>query len=130
MIDHLTTYATDYEATKAFYEAVLPKLGFELVKEFVVQHGEKPAHTCAFGPAGRPVLWIMERADKVTPRHFAFVAPSTEAVDAFHEAALNHGGEDNGAPGPRPMYSDSYYGAFAFDPDGNNVEAVCHVAAD
>ena len=60
------------------------------------------------------------------PLHFAFAADSAAMVDAFYEAAMAAGGSDNGAPGPRPHYHEAYYGAFVLDPDGNNIEAVCH----
>ena len=62
--------------------------------------------------------------------HLAFQATDRDAVDTFHAAGLAAGGTDNGAPGPRPIYHSSYYGAFVLDPDGNNVEAVCHAPVD
>jgi catechol 2,3-dioxygenase-like lactoylglutathione lyase family enzyme len=80
---------------------------------------------CAYGP-GRPVFWVIEVKEPVSPRHVAFTAANREAVGAFHAAALAAGGTDHGAPGLRPMYHEHYFGAFALDPDGNNVEAVCH----
>jgi catechol 2,3-dioxygenase-like lactoylglutathione lyase family enzyme len=76
------------------------------------------------GEGGRLILYAGERP--VAGVHLAFSAPSPEAVDAFHAAALEAGGRDNGAPGPRPEYHAGYYGAYVFDPDGNNVEAVHH----
>ena len=69
----------------------------------------------------------MEVTEPATPRHMAFVAPDHAAVSAFHDAAVATGGQDNGAAGPRPIYHEHYFGAFAIDPDGNNVEAVCHI---
>ena len=72
---------------------------------------------------------MVEAKQAYTPRHLAFLAPDRAAVAAFHEAALRAGGKDHGAPGPRPIYHEHYYGAFVLDPDGNNVEAVCHAPA-
>jgi catechol 2,3-dioxygenase-like lactoylglutathione lyase family enzyme len=128
MIDHLSTYATNFTTTKTFYEAVLPTLGYELHSEMTLD--SDPAlpgrRVCAFGPAGKPVLFIVEVADTASPRHIAFAAPNREAVALFHESGLTAGGQDLGAPGLRPVYHQHYYGSFLIDPDGNNVEAVCH----
>jgi len=118
MIDHMSTYATDYAASRAFYQAVLPLLGYTVQAEF--------PNMCAFGPAGRPVFWVIEVAAAATPRHIAFSAPGREMVTHFYHAGLEHGGSDNGPPGIRPQYHEDYYGAFLLDPDGNSVEAVCH----
>ncbi len=79
-----------------------------------------------FGKDGKPFFWIGSGARLSGPTHFAFTAKSRDAVVAFHREALAAGGKDNGAPGLRPHYHDNYYGAFVVDPDGNNVEAVCH----
>jgi catechol 2,3-dioxygenase-like lactoylglutathione lyase family enzyme len=127
MIDHLTTYATDFEATKRFYAAVLAPLGHALAVEMVASWDpEYPTRRmCAFGP-GRPIFWIAEVKQASSPRHLAFAAAARPAVDAFHAAGLAAGAKDNGAPGPRAVYHPNYYGAFLLDPDGNNVEAVCH----
>ncbi|MBU8897209.1 VOC family protein [Corallococcus sp. M34] len=126
MIDHLSFYATDYAATKAFYTATLAALGHGLVLEMTsTWDPDFPTRRmCAFGPPGKPVLWIMETKTAVTPRHTAFVAQDRAAVEAFHRAGLQAGGKDNGAAGPRPHYHPDYFGAFVIDPDGNNVEAV------
>jgi catechol 2,3-dioxygenase-like lactoylglutathione lyase family enzyme len=131
MIDHLSTYATGYAATKEFYEAALRPLGYSLQREMVTTwDGEFPERQiCAFGPAGKSVFWIIEVKQAASPRHVAFSAPDRSSVAAFHEAALRAGGKDNGAPGPRPIYHEHYFGAFVVDPDGNNVEAVCHTPA-
>ena len=128
MIDHLSTYATDYAATKAFYEAALAPLGYALEHEMVTTWDEAfpERRACAFGPPGKSAFWVIETKLDVTPRHVAFAAPSRDAVAAFHEAALGAGGADHGSPGLRPLYHEHYFGAFALDPDGNNVEAVCH----
>jgi catechol 2,3-dioxygenase-like lactoylglutathione lyase family enzyme len=128
MIDHLSYYATNYEATKRFYEVVLPPLGYERTTEMVATWNESwpTQRFCAFGPPKRSIFWLIEVKHPVSPRHIAFTAPSRAAVDAFHKAALAQGAKDNGAPGVREQYHPDYYAAFVIDPDGNNVEAVCH----
>ncbi len=128
MIDHLSTYATDFESTKAFYVAVLGELGYSLQADMAFDEDrELPGRrACAFGPEGRTVFWVVEVRESSSPRHVAFAAVDRESVAAFHEAGLSAGGEDFGAPGPRPIYHENYFGAFLTDPDGNNVEAVCH----
>ena len=79
------------------------------------------------GDGPKPYFWVDgARPPPVSGVHVSFAAPDRETVDAFHAAALAAGGTDNGAPGPRPIYHPGYYGAFVLDPDGNNIEAVCH----
>lgn len=128
MIDHLSTYAKDFGATRSFYLAALAPLGYGIQHEMVASWDtEFPTRrACAFGPEGKAAFWIIETKQDVTGRHTAFVAPSREAVKAFYHAAIAAGGRDNGAPGLRPIYHEHYFGAFVFDPDGNDVEAVCH----
>jgi len=128
MIDHLSTYTTDYDACKAFYEAAFEPLSYTLQTEFVAEwNADFPTQRmCAFGTGGKPIFWVIETREVATPRHVAFTASSRSAVQKFHQQALSQGGSDNGAPGLRPMYHESYYEAFVIDPDGNNVEAVCH----
>ena len=130
MFDHISSYATDYTAAKRFYEAVLSVLGYTLNTEMVAEWDTDfpTRRACAFGPDGRVMFWVIEvkPENAATPRHIAFSASNRAEVNAFHEAALAVGATDNGAPGLRPMYHEHYYGAFVFDPDGNNVEAVCH----
>lgn len=130
MIDHLSTYATDYEKTRAFFTHAFATLGISKQTEFVAQwNTEFPdQRMCAFGPAGKPVFWVIESKVAFTPRHVAFQADDRNQVDAFYHAALAHHGTDNGPPGLRPMYHPDYYAAFLIDPDGNNIEAVCHKA--
>lgn len=127
MIDHISTYTTDFASTKAFYESALAELGYSVQMEmsFDSDPDFPGRRACAFG-AARPVFWVIETREAATPRHVAFVAENRRAVDAFHKAGLTAGGQDFGAPGPRPMYHEHYYGSFLTDPDGNNVEAVCH----
>ncbi|MGH8265379.1 MAG: VOC family protein [Steroidobacteraceae bacterium] len=132
MIDHLSSYTTDFPAALRVYDAALKALGYERVVNMVATWDTDfpTRRVAAYGPAGKAALWVIEvpAKDKATPRHLAFAAASKAAVDAFYQAALAAGASDNGAPGPRPIYHEHYYGAFVFDPDGNNIEAVCHTA--
>lgn len=124
MIDHTGIPVSDPVRARAFYDAALGAIGAKLLmtvpKEFT---GGK--WVAGYGRA-KPDFWLTESADIGPGRHYAFTASSRAEVDAFHAAALAAGGRDNGAPGLRPHYHADYYGAFVFDPDGNNVEAVCH----
>jgi catechol 2,3-dioxygenase-like lactoylglutathione lyase family enzyme len=123
MLDHLGLEVADYDRSKAFYEQALAPLGIGLVMEPV-------PGACGFGEHGMPYFWIGRRGRAPqTGVHVAFSASSREIVDAFHEAALAAGATDNGGPGVREIYHPDYYGAFVLDPDGNNVEAVCHTPA-
>jgi len=130
MIDHLSSYTTDYPVARAFYVAVLGSLGHRIHTEMVASWDPvfPERRCCGFG-AERPLFWVIETREPPTPRHVAFSAPSHEAVRGFHRAALAAGGRDHGAPGPRPEYHEHYFGAFVLDPDENNVEAVCHEPA-
>jgi len=129
MIDHMSTYATDFPGTRAFYEAAFPPLDYTLQHEMVTTWDPEfpDRRICAFGPTGKSTFWIIEVKEAASPRHVAFSASTRAAVNAFYSAALKAGGRDNGAPGPRPIYDEHYYGAFVLDPDGNDVEAVCHL---
>lgn len=118
MIDHVVLNVRDLEASRKFYVAALAPLGYSVVMDFPEGVG--------FGIAGKPDFWIARRGDAHTAVHVAFASERNDAVDAFHAAALAAGGRDNGAPGIREQYHPGYYGAFVFDPDGNNIEAVCH----
>jgi catechol 2,3-dioxygenase-like lactoylglutathione lyase family enzyme len=120
MLDHVGFGVTDYERSKAFYVQALAPLGITLVLEPVAGVG-------GFGVERRPFFWIDTRgAAAQRAIHVALAAQDCAAVDAFHAAALAAGGTDNGAPGVRAIYHPNYYGAYVLDPDGNNVEAVCH----
>ncbi|MGH2450042.1 MAG: VOC family protein [Candidatus Limnocylindria bacterium] len=116
-IDHINLNVRDYGRSKQFYELALKPLAYELVLEFGTSGG--------FGKDGKPDFWVSQRGEP-TVAHVALAAPDRTTVDAFYEAAISAGGKDNGPPGPRPHYHESYYGAFVHDPDGNNIEAVCH----
>jgi catechol 2,3-dioxygenase-like lactoylglutathione lyase family enzyme len=120
MIDHLKLHVADPAASRAFYEAALAPLGYRVLLE--------PAPGVVGMGADRPDFWLAPADGPVRTGHVAFRADSEEQVQAFHEAALRAGATDNGPPGPRPQYHQNYYGAFALDPDGNNVEAVYHGA--
>ena len=124
MLDHLGIDVSDYARSKAFYVAALKPLGLEVLME--------PApNACGFGdPAVRmPFFWVYDRDEVNKGVHVAFSAADRTTVDAFHAAALEAGAQDNGGPGVREIYHPNYYGAFVLDPDGNNVEAVCHMPA-
>jgi catechol 2,3-dioxygenase-like lactoylglutathione lyase family enzyme len=124
MIDHIGIAVSDFDKSKAFYDAAFAAIGARLMMMVPPEYtgGKK------VGGYGRdkPDFWLHEAADTGPGRHYAFTAASRAEVDAFHEAAIAAGGKDNGAPGLRPQYHEHYYGAFVIDPDGNNVEAVCH----
>ena len=128
MIDHISTYATDFAPTKAFYQAALAELGYSVQHEMTLEADpDLPGRrACAFGPAGKSTFWVIEVREASSPRHIAFVAPDRPSVAGFHRAGLAAGGQDLGPPGLRPIYHPDYYGGFLSDPDGNNVEAVCH----
>lgn len=120
MVDHVGFAVRDYDRSKAFYEKALAPLGLTLITE--------PAGAAAgFGKGGKPYFWIEARGEPVRGRlHLALAADNRAQVDAFHSAAMEAGGRDNGAPGVRELYHPNYYGAYVLDPDGNNIEAVCH----
>jgi catechol 2,3-dioxygenase-like lactoylglutathione lyase family enzyme len=120
VIDHVVLNVRDYEASKRFYVEALRPLGYEVILEFEQMAG--------LGREGKPELWVGERDEPSANVHVALGTPERKQVDEFYDAALAAGGRDNGAPGLRPMYHDEYYGAYVLDPDGNNIEAVCHLA--
>ena len=118
MFDHVVFGASDYEASKAFFLKALEPLGVEVVLE-----GPLGVELSADGKSS---LCIRRTPETPSPLHLAFRAGNRQQVEAFHRAATQAGGVDNGAPGLRPHYHPDYYGAFVLDPDGHNVEAVCH----
>ncbi len=127
MLDHTGFPVSDYVRAKAFYEKALKPLGYELVMEVAQSEHDSPA--AGFGANGKPDFWIGGEGGLNRSIHIAFAAKDRAAVDAFYRAAIAAGGRDNGAPGLRPHYHPNYYGAFVLDPDGHNIEAVCHVPA-
>lgn len=128
MIDHMSTYATDFLKTKSFYQAAFSALGYKVLAEFTASDNQDwpSQRICAFGAGEKAAFWVIEIKENYTPRHVAFAAASRSAVDEFYKLGLENGGRDNGKPGLRPHYHEDYYGAFVIDPDGNDVEAVCH----
>jgi catechol 2,3-dioxygenase-like lactoylglutathione lyase family enzyme len=123
VLDHVLLDVADFDRSRAFYEMALAPLGVEVVSE--------PAPGMAgLGEDGKPFFWLMQRGKPTTQNvHICFGAPDRDAVDTFHAAGLGAGGTDNGAPGLRSFHA-SYYAAFVLDPDGNNIEAVCHIPVD
>ena len=118
MLDHVGIPVSDFERSKRFYEQALSPLGYGLIME--------PRRGAAgLGRSGKPDFWVFQ-GEPGCAVHVAFAADDRVSVDAFHEAAIAAGGQDNGRPGLRPEYHPTYYGAFVLDPDGNNVEAVRH----
>ena len=129
MIDHAGFAVSDYARSKAFYERVLAPLGYALIMELTPDMTGRAGHHAGFGRDGKPAFWIGDEGTGATGGlHVAFLAQTRAQVDAFHAAALQAGARDNGAPGLRPHYHANYYGAFVIDPDGKNIEAVCHHA--
>ncbi|HTP93460.1 MAG TPA: VOC family protein [Xanthobacteraceae bacterium] len=124
MLDHIGFPVSDYARSKAFYEKALAPLGYGLVMEVSQSANDKLA--AGFGANGKPTFWIGGEGGLNRPVHVAIAAKDRATVDAFYRAALAAGGKDNGAPGLRPHYHANYYGAFVLDPDGHNIEAVCH----
>jgi len=127
MLDHVGLHVSGYERSREFFRRVLAPIGGALVMEVTAEQTGDGAHA-GFGINGRPTFWIStsQNGNSVGPVHIAFTAASRAAVDAFYHAALAAGAKDNGAPGLRPHYHQHYYGAFVLDPDGHNIEAVCH----
>lgn len=121
MFDHVKFGVTDYATSKAFYLKALAPLGVGVVSEGVPSYG---IELCT--PEGKVSLCLFQTQQKPAHLHIAFVAETRQQVDAFHRAALEAGGKDNGAPGLRLNYNANYYAAFVIDPDGHNIEAVCH----
>jgi catechol 2,3-dioxygenase-like lactoylglutathione lyase family enzyme len=131
MLDHMTFRVADLARTKAFYLPVLATLGYELKAEFAFD-GQRMV---GLGQGSTVDTWFIEGPSPwngptaTTGCHLAWSAQNRAAVDAFHAAAVAAGARSNGAPGLRPHYHPHYYGAFVVDPDGNNIEAVCHAPA-
>ncbi len=124
ILDHVGYPISDFSRSKAFYLTALKPLGIGLMMEIGKDITGKDEHA-GFG-RDKPDFWIGTGKTALSGVHIAFVAADRGAVDAFYQAALAAGGRDNGPPGLRPHYHATYYGAFVLDPDGNNIEAVCH----
>ena len=121
MFDHVKFGVSDFAASKAFFLRALAPLGVAVVAEGAPAYG---VELCS--PKSNASLVLHQTGEKPAHLHLAFTAGSRQQVEAFHRAALEAGGKDNGAPGLRPQYHANYYAAFVIGPDGHNIEAVCH----
>jgi len=125
MLDHMTFRVADLDKSVAFYSAALAPLGY--AKRVDEDFGG--GRVVGFGRGEKIDTWLVQASPVTTGCHLAWCAESRAAVEAFHAGAMSAGGRDNGGPGLRPHYHKEYFGAFVIDPDGNNVEAVCHNAS-
>ncbi|MGY3487257.1 catechol 2,3-dioxygenase-like lactoylglutathione lyase family enzyme [Bradyrhizobium sp. USDA 4011] len=123
MLDHVTIGISDIERSKTFYDAALRPLG-------ITRLYAEGAEFAGYGVRPKAFFWIGRRATPQTGAHIAFTANDRVTVDRFYDDAIKGGGRDNGRPGIRPHYHANYYGAFVLDPDGHNIEAVCHAPQD
>jgi catechol 2,3-dioxygenase-like lactoylglutathione lyase family enzyme len=128
MIDHISFGVTDFARSVAFYDRAFAPLGVTRVFTVPMEHSGG-ANVSGYGDE-TPWFWIAEENATKGMMHIALRAPDRTSVDAFYAAAITAGGTDNGAPGLRPHYHAHYYGAFVLDPDGHNIEAVCHHPED
>jgi catechol 2,3-dioxygenase-like lactoylglutathione lyase family enzyme len=128
VIDHIGMPVSDLARATDFYLKALAPLGIGMILQVSAEQTGNGA-AVGFGAQGKPFFWIGEGEKMAGHIHVAFAATSRAEVDAFYQAAITAGGKDNGAPGLRPHYHANYYGAFVLDPDGNNIEAVCHAPA-
>ncbi len=129
MLDHIGLRVSDYAKSRAFYDKALAPLGVGVVMAITAEQTGGAYEGAGYGPPNKPYFWVQRADAPHTGLHVAFAAKDRATVDAFYKAAMAAGGKDNGAPGLRPHYHPNYYGAFVFDPDGNNIEAVCHTPA-
>jgi catechol 2,3-dioxygenase-like lactoylglutathione lyase family enzyme len=127
MLDHITFGVADFDRAIAFYDQALAPLGITPLMSVTAEQSGGAAFA-GYGDT-RPFFWVGGGDASKGQLHIAFTAPDRATVDAFHAAALAAGGRDNGAPGVRPHYHANYYGAFVLDPEGRNIEAVCHAPA-
>ena len=122
MFDHVKFGVSDYAASRTFFLQALEPLGVAVVSEGT------PTYGVEMSSDGKVSLCLSQTDEKPAHLHLAFVARDRRQVEAFHRAALQAGGQDNGAPGLRPHYHANYYAAFVIGPDGHNIEVVCHEA--
>ena len=127
MIDHTGIAVSDFSKSKAFYTQALAPIGYALLMEFPAAVTGS-TDVAGFGEPPKPDFWISRGSPNKPPIHIALRVATRAAVDAFYKAAIAAGGTDNGPPGIRAHYHPDYYGAFVLDPDGHNIEAVCHEA--
>lgn len=125
MLDHIGFQVSDFAASRSFYDRAFAPLGIALVMSVGPEETGGPSHA-GYGAGGKPFFWIGDAGRPQPGLHVALAVPDRATVDAFHAAALAAGGRDNGPPGIRAHYHPNYYGAFVLDPDGHNIEAVCH----
>lgn len=128
MIDHIGFAVADIERSRRFYEAALAPLGYRLVMDMSPEQNAigGGGRALGFGTEENPFFWVADNQRVGEGTHVAFRVERRELVDAFYEAAMAAGARDNGAPGIRERYHPNYYAAFVYDPDGFNIEAVCH----
>lgn len=126
MIDHVGFAVADAERSKRFYEQALAPIGISLIMSVTPEQTESGGTAHGFGSDNKPYFWVGDNEQVGEGTHVAFEVATRAEVDSFYRAALAAGGNDNGAPGIRPHYHPNYYAAFIHDPDGINVEAVCH----
>lgn len=125
MLDHITIRVADIAASRAFYDRALAPLGVKVVMDVSAEEtGAEPY--LGYGEGWKPYFWVAQEKPVSGPLHIAFAAKDRASVDAFYAAAMAAGAADNGPPGLRADYHPNYYGAFVIDPDGHNLEAVCH----
>lgn len=129
MIDHVGFAVANAERSREFYEQALAPLGISLMMSVTADQTESGGTAHGFGSDGKPYFWVGDNERVGQGTHVAFEVNSRSEVDAFHKAALAAGAIDNGAPGIRAHYHPNYYAAFVLDPDGINIEAVCHAPA-
>jgi catechol 2,3-dioxygenase-like lactoylglutathione lyase family enzyme len=118
MIDHVSVRVSDFGRLVAFYRDALAPIGYQVLMEYPGAVG--------LGADGKPDLWLMQTDRPLNPTHVALSSASRPTIDAFYAAGIAAGGTDNGPPGLRLDYHPTYYAAFVRDPEGNNIEVVCH----
>jgi catechol 2,3-dioxygenase-like lactoylglutathione lyase family enzyme len=128
MIDHTGLNVTDPERSRRFYSAALAPLGYQVLMEIPTEFTGGSV-VLGYGEPPKADFWMAQGTPQQPRVHIAFHAKDRKTVDEFYKVALAAGGRDNGPPGPRPHYHKDYYGAFVLDPDGHNIEAVCHTPA-
>ncbi|MGK6357013.1 VOC family protein [Sphingomonas sp. DT-207] len=126
MLDHVGFAVADAEVSRRFYEAALAPLGIRLLMTIPAEENGSGGTAYGFGKDDNPFFWVGDNERVGEGTHIAFQTQTRAEVHAFHAAALAAGGTDHGAPGLRPHYHPDYYAAFVLDPDGINIEAVCH----
>jgi catechol 2,3-dioxygenase-like lactoylglutathione lyase family enzyme len=120
MIDHVSVRVQDFARLLDFYREALAPIGYQVLMEYPGAVG--------MGADGKPDLWLMQSEQTINPTHIALHAATRDPIDAFYAAGIAAGGTDNGPPGLRLDYHPTYYAAFVRDPEGNNIEVVCHAA--